>query len=169
MKNVNEILTIEDAMEYVSIYPKLKTAYETLARIEALESEAVNEDDDIQRECLLQRIRVANNCFRKNILEFMTEHDQETLKKYDDLSNRYEAIVTKLQDALKKEREENGQILTGLTLAIIDNPNETIQSMLNMLKRNIDIENPGDGWKYSLEFGLIARLKMAYKIIFGMR
>lgn len=150
--------------------------------IEMLDKEIEEEKDkDKCFEKLILRHELAKNQ-TKRLLNHITERYVGYAKSMDEASQAINVagqlnielrqLNIELTEALETERKENKQFFDefydNLCYCLLTNPRETFEMMLGQVEREHKMkDSSGDSWQWTYKFHFIARLRMAFKIIFG--
>lgn len=136
-----KMMTTEEARGYLLSIPKIGEAYKTLGKIEAAENELINEGNDLKIECILQRIRIMNKTFRREICEFITEYSNKSIEDTEGIASKWEQTTKGLLNNLEQEREEFNFALEMLLLAMEKDAEGGLKILRETVERNTMINN----------------------------
>jgi hypothetical protein len=135
-----------------------------------LHEQALNVEDSELRINLLEECVEA---YRKHYIQAlelwrnMMEESNEHFLKIESYAKVFEEYSNKLAKMLQRERKEYNEFLYNFCAVMIHDPRAGFEMVLKHIERKEKTENQSsDNINWTLEFGLLLRLKMAWKLIF---
>ncbi|WP_242824883.1 MULTISPECIES: hypothetical protein [unclassified Dehalobacter] len=94
----------------------------------------------------------------------------ETITRANDASEKLIVQNEVLKDKLFEEREAHEQFYDHLCFCMMVDPKGTFEMILDQVERSEKIKDQsGTAWEWSPGFPLMARVRMAYRLIFGVK
>lgn len=162
--------SFESLMQYTKEhFPVMGEAFDLSAEISEIEKEAREMPDGQERQSSFERLHYLDNKRFEKLAQFLTSYCKETPKQYIGIIDKANENSEKLKEILQQERQDNRQLFNNLCAAFVINPRKAFETVLAFIERDEKC-NSADGyenWQWGLHFPLIARLRMAWKLIFG--
>ncbi|NSW92867.1 MAG: hypothetical protein HPY74_19875 [Firmicutes bacterium] len=162
--------TKKDVEELLQEFPELQRFNNRMKTIEALAKDAEKETElTHMADSFKTVLRLQEQLFAEIIRDVIDEFLQN-FEGMADNCQEWKAIAEKLGAALKKEREIADKIFDSLCVLMLEDPRGTFENIiLRQVERRQKIESSDgwDNWQWGLHFPLIARIRMAWKLVFG--
>lgn len=162
----------EEYEDLLKEFPKLQQFSSQLQTIASLKADTKEEKDPAMLTDTYETIlRLQERLYAKMVTYISEEHVKQ-FNGMEDNCRGWKANAEKMEAALKEERQVNDEIFDNMCMLMMIDPRGTFESIiLKQVERKKKIEG-GDGygnWQWGLHFPLIARLRMAFKLIFGRK
>lgn len=168
----------ENLQRYIDLRPDLQNMNKRAERLQELEAAIETAPDPEEKIYRLELYKDFSKIQYRKVMEFFAEEIKKTSDKWaeivdkaNDNTQKYEVICQKLNDKLQEERQENGEFYDNLCFAMLINPRGVFETALQQVerKKKIDCQDGEDNWQWSLHFHFIARLRMAWLLVFGSK
>lgn len=166
----------EDLQRYIDLHPDIQNMNKRAERLQEIEAAIETAPDLEEKIYRLELYKDFSKIQYRKAMEFFAEEIKKTSDKWaeitdkaNDNTQKYEVICQKLNDKLQEERKDHGEFCDNLCFALLANPRETFETVLQQVERlkKIECQDGAENWQWSLKFGLYARLGMAWRIVFG--
>ena len=169
MEDVN---TKEQVQELLKDYPELQGFSSRMQSICDLVKDAEQETDPaFMADSFKTVLRLQERLHAEMLSWYSTEHTKQFNGMADNCQG-WKENAEKLEAALKEERQANNEVFDNMCFLMLVNPRAAMEDIiLKNVERKKKIED-SDGfnnWQWGLHFPLIARLRMAWRLIFGGR
>lgn len=151
--------------------PELQKFMNRLRTIEMLKEDAKTEKDlDMMADSFNIVLRMQDRLYTQ-ILTYYTDKHSRQFERIYDIAEKRLLTCQQLSDTLREERKEGDDLFKNLCFLMMVNPKDTFENViLKGIERKEKIEDAsGQSWQWELHFPLLARLKMAWKLVFGSR
>jgi hypothetical protein len=165
----------KDTQEYIDSRPELQAIYNRASKLTELGAEIEAEADQGEKLFKLELFKDLSQSYSRRLLEFFSKETKENTTAWektltDSISNteEYKRLCEAAADKLQEERELNNNFYNGICLAIIENPKETFTEILRQVERKqkTECQDGIENLSWTLKLTLMARLRLAWKLIF---
>lgn len=153
--------------------PELTAIANRELRLQELEQQIRDEQDTNRKELMYDTYIALSKLNYGKLMEYSTHEIiecVEKIKKSTELTATFERQCQQLVDKLTEEREEHERFYEYFCFCMIEDPKYTFESVLKQLERSEKIKDQsGKAWEWTLRFHLMARIRMAFRLIFGTK
>ena len=155
--------------EILKHYPVLENLYIRQLEIDEIDIKIKNEKDTEEVMKLTMTMNELSKIQSNESFKFLMDYINNNSKRIDKIEKAHEEnkeICIKFSELLKDERTKTKEMFDSILMAMMIDPVEGFQLLLNYADRNNKIEDQtGQSWMYSLKFTYKERLLMAYRLI----
>lgn len=162
----------KDTDDLLQEFPELQQFNNRMKMIEVLAKDAEKETELTYMADSFKTVLQLQERLFAEIIHYVVDEFSKNFKGMADNCRKWEAIAEKLEAALKNEREASDKVFENLCMLMTIDPRGTFENIiLRQVERRQKIES-GDGWsnwQWGLHFPFAARLRMAWKLVFGRK
>lgn len=169
MESINKV-TPKEAEELLQEFPELQRFSNHMKMIVELVEDAEKETDlAFMADSFKTVLRLQERLHAEMLTWYLDEHK----KQFDGMAENcreWKAIAEKLEAALKKERQEADEMFEKMCFLLLVDPRKTFEDViLKQIERKKKAESADgyENWQWTLGFPLLARLRMAWRLLFG--
>lgn len=160
---------IEGLLQEFPIFQKFNNRLHTIAE---LIKDAKEEKDLVFMADSFETVIRLQDRLSAEMISYVSKVHEETFNGMAKNCREWKEIAEKLEAALKEEQQESSEVFDKMCFCMTVNPRETFEKfILKNVERKEKTES-GDGWnnwQWRLHFPLMARLRMAWKLVFGRK
>ena len=173
---VDALMFDAETQKYIDENPALKSVIDRERRLKELEETIDTAPDDEEKLYRLELFKDMAKIQYKKTVELYTKELQKENQAWEKLLQRatdnvlaWEEQYQKLADALQSERMAHNEFYENICFALLVKPRSTFEMILQQLERTEKIKDQDgyENWQWSLNFHFIARLRMAWRLVFG--
>lgn len=151
--------------------PELKSIYNKAQGINRMRAAAAQEQDhELRADMLESCLKRLDGAYGEGVLLVAGKND-ELFNKAIENFDIMEKTANEYKAALLEERKQNRESFDNLCAAFTVNPRSAFEVILRFIERDEKCKCPDgfENWQWGLHFPLIARLRMAWRLIFGRK
>lgn len=154
-------------------FPEFNSIVNRGLRLAELEQQIRDEQDPEQKELMYDTYLALSKLNYEKLMEHSTNEIMKGVALNESViknAKTFERQCQQLADKLNEEREANKKFYDEFVFCMLTDPKYTVESALMHVERGEKIKDQsGKAWVWILRFHLLARIRMAYRLIFGAR